>query len=211
MTFNYVFARSYGNAEGYVNSTLGQEDAGATQDFDHPLFVDGSTGPLPNDRPHQFKIFGSYQVTEEIIAGFNFSALEGIPLSCNGVIPLDLLPEPPNGSNSTVYDRNNFARYAASSFYCSNEDGEPELTARGSEGRMPWLINLDASVTYRPNWLEGLQFSARVFNVTNRQKGTTFDQSRDIARGNPLADPNYLTPQTFQAPRRVELSVRYKF
>jgi hypothetical protein len=38
MNASYVHPKSEGNIEGYVNSTLCQEDAGATQDFDHKKF-----------------------------------------------------------------------------------------------------------------------------------------------------------------------------
>jgi hypothetical protein len=210
---SYIFSRSYGNAEGYVNSTLGQEDAGATQDFDHPLFVAGSNGPLPNDRTHQIKAFGNYEINDELRAGFNMSIVQGIPLSCNGFIPESLLPDPPDGvsASDTTYDRANFRRYSASSFFCSDENGDPELNFRGAEGRGPWLVDFGASLTYKPAQVEGLALTARVFNLLNIQKGTTFDQSGDIARGDPARNPDYLQPLTYQAPRRVELSVRYKF
>src|SRR5690606_7351607 len=45
---SYTFSRSRGNMEGYVNSTLEQDDPGLTQDLDHPLFTHGAFGPLPN-------------------------------------------------------------------------------------------------------------------------------------------------------------------
>ena len=210
---SYVFSRSYGNAEGYVNSTLGQEDAGATQDFDHALFVAGSNGPLPNDRTHQFKIFGNYEVNDEVRLGFNFSAVEGIPLSCNGFIPENLLPDPPAGASTsdTTYDRANFRRYSGSSLFCSDSEGNAELTYRGAEGRSAWIIDLGASLTYSPASIDGLSLTARMFNVLNANKGSTFNQTGDLARGDSTRNPNFLLPSTYQAPRRMELSVRYDF
>jgi hypothetical protein len=213
LNMSYVFSRSYGNAEGYVNSSLGQEDAGATQDFDHPLFVAGSNGPLPNDKTHQFKANGTYQINDELRLGMNLSATSGIPLSCFGFIPEDLLPDPPEGvsPSDTTYDRANFRRYSGSSFFCSDENGDPVLTNRGDEGNGPWLINFDMNINYSPEMIEGLTVGARLFNVFNANKGTTFNQSGDVARGNSNRNPNFLQPTIFQAPRRVEFFARYTF
>ena len=213
MNFSYVFSRSYGNAEGYVNSTLAQEDAGITQDFDHPLFVAGSNGPLPNDKTHQIKVFGTYELNDEVRLGMNVSAVSGIPLSCNGFLPPSLLPDPPEGisPSDTTYDRANFSRYGASSFFCSDENGDPVLTNRGDEGRAPWTITMDVNVNYSPEFVDGLTIGARVFNLLNANKGTAFNQVGDQARGNPNRNPNFLQPTVFQTPRRVELFARYTF
>ncbi|NBT92301.1 MAG: hypothetical protein EBT37_06720, partial [Betaproteobacteria bacterium] len=53
---SYTYSRSVGTAEGYVNSTINQEDAGVSQDFDFGKFSDGANGPLPNDRTHAIKV-----------------------------------------------------------------------------------------------------------------------------------------------------------
>jgi len=47
--FSYILSRTVGNAEGYVNTALGQEDAGAAQDFDHANLIHGGYGDLPTD------------------------------------------------------------------------------------------------------------------------------------------------------------------
>jgi hypothetical protein len=205
---SYIWSRSYGNAEGYVNSTLGQEDAGATQDFDHARFVEGSNGPLPNDREHQFKVYGTYKFNDEISFSVNASALSGAPLSCNGFLPTDGFLE---GDGSTAFDAPNFIRYSASSFYCNDENGDSQLTNRGDEGRSPWLFTFDTNIAYAPEWADGLTLQAQIFNVFNLGKGTTFDQTLDIERGGTARSADFLTPVTFQAPRRVELIARYKF
>ncbi len=41
---------------------LNQTDAGITQDFDFGSMTDGAYGYLPNDRRHQFKLYGSIKL-----------------------------------------------------------------------------------------------------------------------------------------------------
>ncbi len=206
--FSYVLSRSWGNAEGYVNSTLGQEDAGATQDFDHQNFMDGSYGDLPNDHRHQFKAYGLYEVNDELSVALNVSAISGQPLSCNGYISTDGMLE---GDGSTAYDYGNFKRYSASSFYCVNEDGETELNGRGDEGESNWVFNTDMSVNYMPSWAEGVTLQATVFNLFNSQKATTTNQVKDLDRGSSVVSNNFLTPSGYQSARYVQFAASYKF
>ncbi|TKB57627.1 TonB-dependent receptor [Ferrimonas aestuarii] len=203
MNASYVWSKSEGNVEGYVNSTLGQEDAGATQDFDHKLFQDGSDGYLPNDRRHQFKIYGLYQVTDEIAITANISAASGTPLSCNGYIPLD---------GMTEADQNSFSRYSASSFYCVNDQGEPELTNRGDYGETDWTYNVDMGINYVPAWADDrLTLKMDVFNLFNFDEAIEYNQQKDLERGSPVQNPNFLAPTEFQSPRYFRFTARYVF
>ncbi|WP_372762123.1 TonB-dependent receptor plug domain-containing protein [Pseudoalteromonas sp.] len=206
--FSYVLSRTFGNVEGYVNSSLGQEDAGATQDFDHANFMHGAYGNLPTDRTHQFKAFGLYEVNEQVSLSVNFSAVSGIPLSCQGYVSTDGMLE---GDGSTAYDLGNFRRYSASSFYCVDENGEQQLTKRGDEGRSNWLFNTDLGVSYFPEWAEGLSLSAKVYNVFNTQRPDTYNQQKDLARGNQNVNPDFLRATGYQPPRYVQLMARYSF
>lgn len=210
---SYVLSRARGNVEGYVNSTLGQEDPGITQDFDHPLFLHGSQGDLPTDRRHQLKLTSVYQLSDEWAASIFASALSGAPLSCNGYIPLEgLSPE----------EKSNLNGYSASSFYCLQQeptlggDGNiatPEvrtLSSRGGEGRMPWQYKVDLGLTYRPNWLsQKLTLQAKVYNALNANTAVEFTQSKEQSRGNFSND--FLLPKDYQNPRYLELTARYQF
>ncbi|WP_286270374.1 TonB-dependent receptor [Thalassotalea hakodatensis] len=206
--FSYVLSRTWGNVEGYVNSSLAQEDAGATQDFDHANFMKGAYGNLPTDRTHQLKAYGLYEVNDELAVSVNFSATSGIPLSCQGFVSTDGMLV---GDGSTSYDFGNFNRYGASSFYCVGEDGEQELNKRGDEGRSNWLFNTDMSVIYQPGWSEGLTLRASVYNVFNTQRPDTYDQQKDLARGNTGINANFLRPTGYQPRRYVQLSAHYSF
>ena len=72
-----------------MNSTLEQDDAGITQDFDFAAFDDGAYGYLPNDRRHTVKLFGAYDITDQWRVGGNMLVQSGRPVNCNGFIPED--------------------------------------------------------------------------------------------------------------------------
>lgn len=202
---SYTWSHSYGNIEGSVNSTLEQDDAGLTQDFDHPLFQDGAYGNLPNDRRHTLKAFGSYQLNDEWRLGGNVLVQSGRPVNCNGFVPLDDLD--PDGS-----DVGSLAFYGASSFYCRTEDSGPQvLTNRGQFGRTPWIYTFDLSAAYQPAWAAGLTFQADVFNVFNSHRVTEYSEQGDLLRADESVSLNFLNDVNYQAPRSVRLSIRYEF
>jgi hypothetical protein len=104
---SYTWSEGRGNMEGYVNSSLEQADPGLTQDFDHYRFMEGAVGPLPNDRTHTLKLFGVYEITDELSASANFIAQSGRPQSCLGFVDLDGLG----------VDAGGLSGYSGSSFY----------------------------------------------------------------------------------------------
>lgn len=206
---SYVLSKSDGSGEGYVSSTINQEDAGITQDFDFGSFDDGAYGPLPNDRRHVLKFFGNYGVTPELTAGFLVSVLSGRPKSCIGFVP------------STVYDYAGSGSYStASTYYCLNDQGKTVLTQRGSAGSTPWTKQVDLQLAYAPTNLTTtgeLRFQLDVFNIFNSQKPIEENEVRDYSRqtsgaasGNRIS-LNYGLPLAWQAPRSARLTVRYEF
>lgn len=214
MQGSYTFAKSKGNVEGYVNSTLEQVDAGATQDFDFPAFEQGAYGYLPNDRRHSLKLFGAYEWSDEWITSLNFIAQSGRPVNCNGFIPVGALgiPDP---------DADTISAYSGSSFYCLDPNGaitnpsngaKYTLHNRGDMGRTPWTKTFDLSIRYTPNWANSkLQFQATVFNVLNSGTVTEYNEASQISRTSTTLSPNFLNDVNYQTPRSVRLSVRYAF
>jgi Carboxypeptidase regulatory-like domain len=211
---SYTLAHSYGNVEGYVNSTLQQDDAGLTQDFDHPLFEDGAYGDLPNDRRHTLKAFGSYSLNDEWRFGGNVIVQSGRPVNCNGFVPSYELGG---------LDQGNLAFYGSSSFYCTTgvDSQAPVLTQRGQYGRTPWTYTFDFSAAYQPQWLEGLTLQVDVFNLFNSGRVTEYSETGDLTRGGVdqttmlleggEVNPNFLNDVNFQAPRSVRLAARYEW
>ena len=198
---SYTLAYSKGNAEGLVNSFLEAESPGLTNDFDHKMFVDGTDGYLSNDRRHSFKVFGGYELTDELEVSANLAVQSGRPVSCFGYPAFDV--------DDPEYEV--FERYAASTLYCRNEAGEQTLTQRGQYGRTPWTYTLDAGLTYQPVKVPGLRLQMQVYNLLNSQQVTEYDEQGDVSLEDTGRNPNFLHDLNYQTPRSVRLTARYSF
>jgi hypothetical protein len=197
---NYTLSRSKGNMEGQTRSDTGQTDVGTSAAWDFPEFAPGSDGLLPNDRKHQLKAFGVYQVTPELSVG-GFALLQsGRPRLCLG-------------TNNDV-DENGFPGdplaaiyggpgYGAEYYYCG---GKP--TPRGSQGRLPWEKRLDLNLTYAPAQLKGLAVKVDVFNALNSQRALTQDSGYDEGDQNQIA-ATYNQVTAWQQARSIKLTVEY--
>lgn len=194
---SYTWSRSEGNTEGLVRSDNGQRDPGWTRAFDEPEIVEDGYGRLPNDRPHNFKLWGSYELTEDLTASFNYNWYSGRPINYFGY-------------------HENLPGWGAEYF---RHDEQP--VPRGTAGRTANTQTLNLGLNYFTEIMGGqTQFSLTVFNPFNWH--TVVDvyeigersSLQDLAAGEPLtANDNALwnTPTNWQAPRSVQLSVRYDF
>lgn len=217
---SYTFAKSKGNVEGYVNSTLEQDDAGITQDFDFAAFEHGAYGYLPNDRRHTLKLFGAYDLSDEWTVSANMLVQSGRPVNCNGFIPVRAL-----GIGQP--DRGSITAYSGSSFYCidpngalldnngtvtTTDDVRYSLGNRGDRGRTPWTRTFDAGVSYTPNWANGkLNLQLKMFNVLNSRVVTEYSEASQATRTSPVIAPDFLNDVNYQTPRSVRLTARYEF
>ena len=203
---SYTLSKTEGNVEGYVNSGLGQVDAGLTQDFDNFLFEQGADGPLPNDRTHVIKMFGNYNLTDEFSVGGNVLIMSGRPISCLGFVDLDdprLTPE----------DRGQLAAYSGSSFYCADENNVQTLRNRGDFGRTDWTYTVDMQLGYRPARFGGnIGFYIDIQNLLDTHDVLAVNErSQKGSSSSPEYNPDFLQPTGFQAPRRITLTARYNF
>ena len=199
---SYTYGKSEGNVEGYVNSTLEQDDPGLTQDFDHYLFTDGANGYLPNDRRHTLKVFTAYDLNDEWAVSANLLVQSGRPVSCNGYVPLAGLG----------VDASSLQAYSASSFYCVDENGNTVLTQRGQYGETPWTYMVDVGVAYVPAWADGkLVLRADIFNLFDFDKVTEYEETGEFNRASPTRNPDFLNDVNYQSPRAVRLTARYSF
>ena len=184
---SYTWAKSSGNFEGGVKSDIGQADTGTTQDFDYPELEIGTTGYLPNDRRHSFKLFGNYEFTDEWSAGFNVLVQSGRPQNCLGIY----------GGDPIFYRNSYFSCDATIDSACIVGHYDPTTPEgavnfrqcppaagrtnngysrgnRGDRGRTPWMRQLDLNVAYRPAFADGnLTFKMDVFNVFNDHAATS--------------------------------------
>lgn len=210
MNASYTWSHNEGNMEGYVNSTLNQgEQPGISQDFDHFLFEDGAYGDLPNDRRHVIKVYGAYEVTDELTLSSSLNITSGRPVNCQGYIPLD---------NAGVHptDKADLERWGPSSFYCLNEEtGKAELHQRGDMGRTPWVYNVDLGIRYTPAWLgDHVTFNFNVTNLFDFDEVVEYSETHDRwvdSRDDVRVNPNYMKPLNFQARRAMSLSMHVRF
>jgi len=179
----YTFSRSFGNSEGQVKSDTGQGDIAATIDWDYPEMMVYANGRLPNDRTHQLKAYGSWQITPEWNLSGNVSIVSGTPTSCMGLYG----PQ----QSSEQYGNGNY-------HWCN---GLP--VPAGSAGNLPWEKQLSLNLEYRPAFADHkLGFNVYVFNVFNEQKETMISETNDS---------NYRLVEAYETPRYVRFGVTYDF
>jgi len=78
---SYVHAENEGNYGGLYRQDNAQLDPNITSVYDLPSLLQGADGLLPNDREHQFKLYGSYLWPFKLVTGFYSQYLTGTPIS----------------------------------------------------------------------------------------------------------------------------------
>ncbi len=195
---SYTLSESKGNYEGTVLSDNQQADAGSTVLYDFKGLTDFQYGLLPNHHAHQFKAFGSYAVTDNLMFGANASVISPKHQGCLGVHPTD----------------GNASAYGAASRYCAL-NGQPKAPVpRGSLLETDWQTNLDLSVRYtvpeKVMALGGnLVLRADIFNVFNQDAVTSFEERGETNQGAPSA--NRFKPIAYQTPRYVRFGFDLDF
>ncbi|HEV2539871.1 MAG TPA: TonB-dependent receptor [Frateuria sp.] len=180
---DYLWSHSFGNSEGQVRSDIGQADVSATMDWDYATIMDYANGDLANDRRHQIKAYGSYQIAPEWMLSGNLAVASGAPIQCLGPYAGGTYPG---------------LGYGPYYHFCGGQPSPP-----GAK-RTEWTYRLDLSAEYRPEWAgKKLAFSAMVYNVLNSQRNT---QVYGIS-----TSASYLRPISSQTPRYVRFGVSYDF
>jgi hypothetical protein len=194
---NYTLSRSYGNMEGQTRSDTGQTDVATSAAWDFPEFTAYGSGLLPNDRKHQLKAYGFYELTPEFSVGASLLVQSGRPKTCLGT------NEAAEAGELDPFGDQGGPGYGAEYYWCA---GKP--APRGSLGNMPWEKQLDLSLMYRPAALKGLSFKVDVFNVANAQQPTARQETYDDGGGQ-IVLANYGENRTTQAPRFAKFSVEF--
>lgn len=202
---SYTWSKLKGNYEGAVKSDNGQDDAGLTQDFDQPGLMPGAYGYLPGDRRHNFKLYGSYQVTPWFLAGANLQVTSPRRFGCIGYV-------------DPAFDPFAFV-YGAAGNYCPLVDGEldPDIPTdefvvvpRGTAFKSDWLSTLNLSAVFQlPTDALDAQFRLDVFNVLNSKAVTDRREFGTDDEGG--VDEFYKEPTGYQQPRYVRLSFSTRF
>jgi hypothetical protein len=213
---SYRWSRLRGNFEGFFRSDNGQSDPAITSLFDFPtndvsyteigvpLFgfqgdirYQGTTlgeGRLPNDRPHQLKIYGTY-TWRDLHLGVGFNAGSGRVMTALAANPF----------------------YGAGGEIPMTLRGSGFETVDGFKQRAPADVQLDLHVGYTFRFGESrLHLMADVFNTLNNREPTYYDPMVDSSFGVPNPDfgyPNYAgwPYPAYRTPRQVRLGARFEW
>jgi hypothetical protein len=219
MIASYRYASLKGNFEGFFRSDNGQSDPSISSLFDFPtndptyteigvpefgflgdIRYQGTTlgqGRLPNDRPHQVKVYGNYMWKDlNLGVGFNWgsgrtlTALASNPVYTNaGEIPMTL-------RGGGIQTNDGFRDRAPAD---AQVDLHADYTLRLAGDRQRVLLLMD------------------VFNLFNRQAATDYDNFYELSFETP--NPNFglplnggaATTTSYQAPLAVRLGARFEW
>jgi hypothetical protein len=215
MMASYRWSKLRGNFEGFFRDDNGQSDPGITSLYDFPtddpsytaiggpqfgyqgdIRYLGESGILPLDRPHQVKLFGSYQFDAGLSLGASLNLSSGKPLT-----PLAGNPNYASGGEIPAAPR-----------------GSGIQTVDGFRTRTPFFRQLDLQASYDVNLGRQRKVSliAQLFNVLGERRALDYDAWTELEFGVPNPDfgkpisQNVSGPQ-FQRPRMLTLAVRFGF
>jgi hypothetical protein len=200
---SYLWSKSEGNIEGPVNSDTGYADTNLVQFYDHPA-VNERYGVLFNDHRHQLKLRGSYAFNDAWSVGGTYSLVSGGPITAFGV----RWPNDNRGFGPGEFSGGGSGWLCVSA--CSTLGRVLEPTARGAYGRMPWVRDLSANVTWAIPVGPG-EFSAKfsVYNLFNNQATINVHSRYEVQPGQKLA--TFGEGRRWQAPRYMQLLLSYDF
>jgi len=164
-------------------------------------------GRLPNDRPSQFKLNGSYQTPFKLMVSGNFYAQSGSPFN-------QLIPHPVYGNNEGFAVQRGTAKVP---LVAQQQAGFPNVVDSVGTNRTPTTFNLDLGFYYPIKIKEGkeLRFSADWFNVTNTQRAVTLDQTSSINSGvtgvPPVTNPYWGAALLVQPPSQWRFGAKFSF
>jgi hypothetical protein len=202
---SYLWSKSEGNIEGPVNSDTGYADTNLVQFYDHPA-VNERYGVLFNDHRHQFKFRGSYKFNENWSVGATYSAVSGGPITAFGT----RWPNDNRGFGPGEFSGGGSGWICVSNCSGTYATRVLEFTPRGAFGRMPWVTDLSANVTWTIPVGEGnLTAKFSVFNLLNRQATINVHSRYEESPG--VLMPHFGEGRRWQAPRYMQLLVSYEF
>ena len=213
-TASYRWSRLNGTFEGFYREDNGQSDPGITSLYDFPTNDPSYTaiggaqfgypgdirflgelgqGPLPLDRPHQFKLYGNYAATDNLGLGFAFNGSSGKPLT-----PLAANPNYGNGGEIPLGPR-----------------GSGIETIDGFKTRTPFEYQVDAQASYNLRFGDRrITLLADAFNLFNLRRTIDYNAWTDLAFESP--NPDFGTPTSqltagpaFQAPFMLRVGARF--
>jgi hypothetical protein len=209
---SYVYSSLIGNYEGLFRNDNGQSDPNITSLFDLQSLLDNTYGRLPNDRPHQFKVDGSYRTPFRLLLGASFRAQSGIPYN-------QLIPHPVYGNNEGFGVTRGTAIVPTVSTVDPNF---PNTVDSIGSSRTPFTWNVDINAYYpiKVGEKRELRLTMDWFNITNNQTAIRLDETFSINSGIPgvanipanrFPNPFYGAGTIFQFPSSLRLGAKFTF
>ena len=204
---SYLWSKLEGNHEGPVNSDTNYGDTGMVQHWDHPANNE-RYGDLFNDHRHQVKLRASYKLNRMWSFGGTFTALSGGPITAFGVTWPD--------ENFAVASYTSTGSGGGTGWLCvqncagAYDQRLYEYSERGAFGRMPWIYNLGANVTWTLP-VEGIDLKARlsVYNLLDEQEVVNISARYEGQPG--VRRSTFGTGTRWQSPRYTQLVVTWNF
>ena len=205
LNISYLWSKTDGNLEGPVNSDTGYADTNLVQHYDHPA-VNERFGPTFNDYRHQIKLRGSYKLSDMWSFGATLTTRSGGPITAFGVRWPD--------DNRSAGGPSEFSG-GGSGWLC--QSGCDDWTTRdlvytdcGDFGRLSWVTNLGASVTWTlPSDKIDLKARFSVYNLLNKQTAINVHSRYESTPGNMM--PYFGEPTVWQSPRYAQLVFTWNF
>jgi len=198
---SYTWSRLWGNYSGLASGDLVERDAPYVERYfdswyaSRTLTLEDAIGPLPGDRPHQFKIYGSYSFPFGLTAGLVANAMSGTPTSTE--FAMEYPGYMPYGRADQA--RSPFLWFA--NFYV-----EYNLKL----GKNSLNINLNVDNVF------DVKTAQRIYPVYNRYAVDVSEER--IAQGpweindyEPELDPRYLMEADFYGPLTARLGLKFSF
>ncbi len=209
---SYTWSTLKGNTEGGVRSDNGQDDTGATVDFDLPGLADGTFGFSPNHRRHNFKLFGSYAPRDWLSLGFNLAVTSPRKFGCLGTVPSSRDPDAARfyGANGTYCNLNADGTVRTTPFATGEVVPARQIVQRGTAFESKWFtqLSVDAQVKVPSDVFDGF-VRVSVTNVLNSKAALDFEERGTLTSGAPRN--TYRQVNGYQVPRSVRLQVGVNF
>jgi hypothetical protein len=217
LTSSYRWSRLTGNFEGFFRNDNGQSDPGISSLYDYPtndptyatagkeifgykgdirFLGNAGNGPLPLDRTHDVKLYGTYAFDSGLNLALGLEVESGAPLTALAAHPV----------------------YQGGGEIPLTPRGEGFQTSDGFLTRTPWTKPVNAQASYRlALGRRALVLSADVFNLLNTRTTLDYDSFAELSFG--VSNPDFGTAgassvvagQQFATPRQIRLGARFEF
>lgn len=203
---SYTWSKLKGSYEGAVRSENGQIDAGAGVDYDLPGIQAGDYGYLPNDRRHNFKLYGSYKLFDWLNIGATATVQSPRRFGCIGLVPAAIDPI----ANAQYGANGRFCVTDSSGNVITTGTGTTTLIPRGTGFKSDWTTNINLDLAAKiPSDDFDATFRVSVFNLLNSKAETDFQEVGTTGAGAPRIDYGAVT--TYQLPRSIRFQISMGF